>query len=99
MGKRIDQLKPDDTPIVPTTSGPKDNGDPRGTDWYQFMQDIDDLLATGQYTWAEETLHDIQLTVEKTQRVSEGQRKAVKNIEDGGRGARRRSEGFSRRWR
>lgn len=62
------------TPTEPT--------DPRATDWYRFSQDIEDLLATGRYTFAEDTLRGIQTTVEKTKRVSDGQRRAVKNIED-----------------
>jgi hypothetical protein len=86
MGKRIEDLKLDDRPI--------EEPDPRGTAWYRFVQDIDDLLATGHYTWAEDTLHDIQVTVEKTQRVSEGQRKAVDNIE----AARSRDDGYKRRY-
>ena len=92
MGKRIDQLKLDDTPIVAP------DPDLRAQPWYQFSLEIDDLLGTGQYTWAEPTLHDIQLTVERTKAVTEGQRKAVQNIEDGIYKSRgRRYEGFG--WR
>ena len=74
-GKSLDELKLDDT------HRPSDP-DPRGTDWYRFSQEIEDLLATGKYTFAEETLRGIQVTVEKSKRVTDGQRRAVKNIED-----------------
>jgi hypothetical protein len=95
MGKRIDQLKVDDTPIAETPSEPID---PRGTAWYRFVVEIEDLLATGQYTWAEPTLRDIQLTVEATHQVTPGQRRAIGNIEAGRYKSRgRRYEGFSRR--
>jgi hypothetical protein len=75
MGKRIDDLPLDDTPL-----GDGDP-DPRASDWYRFSNDIDDLLATGSYTWAEETLQAIQETVEQTKRVTQAQRNAVHNIE------------------
>jgi hypothetical protein len=95
VGKRIDELSGlDDAPIGSATT------DPRGTDWYRFLTDIEDLLATGHYTWAEQSLRAIQLTVEQTQRVTGGQRAAVSNIErarreDGSRPfGRRRYEGF-----
>ena len=92
MGKRIDQLKLDDTPLGDGAA------DVRETAWYQFVQEIDDLLATGRYTWAEDTLTGIQETVEKLQRVSDAQRTAVANIEAAsGRTGRRRYEGFRRR--
>lgn len=56
--------------------------DVRKSEWYQFSEQIDDLIATGRYTWAEDTLTDIQETVQKYERVSEGQRRAVRNIEE-----------------
>jgi hypothetical protein len=95
MGKTLDQLKLSDQPIQTPRSS-----DLRQEPWYQFSRDIDDLLATGSYTWAEGTLRDIQATVERTQTVSDGQRRAVGNIEAArGRsegGYRRRYEGFRR---
>jgi len=93
VGKRIDELKLDDRPIEPD-GGP----DPRGTEWYRFSEEIEELLATGEYGWAEPTLRDIQLTVERIKRVTEGQRTAIKNIEAGRYKSRgRRYEGFG--WR
>ncbi len=74
-GKSLDQLQLD--------PHSHDEPDPRDTDWYKFSQDITDLLATGRYTFAETLLQGIQVTVEKTQRVTEGQRRAVENIEAG----------------
>jgi hypothetical protein len=64
------------------------------------MGEIDDLLATGRYDWAADTLAGIRETVEKTRRVSEGQKRAVANIETRGesqRGGSRRYEGFEGR--
>lgn len=93
----MEDLNLNDQPIRSTTS----SSDPRGTDWYRFAREIDDLLATGQYEWAESTLTDIQRTVEQRQAVTIGQRQAVTNIECArdGRMARRsrRYEGFGGR--
>lgn len=98
MGKSLDELNLNDQPIrIPATK------DPRDTDWYRFAREIDDLLATGQYTWAESTLQDIQTTVEQRQAVTVGQRQAVENIErarssrSDRRGGSRRYEGFGGR--
>lgn len=95
-GKSIDELNLSDAPLIPTGST-----DPRGERWWQFLREIDDLLATGKVTFAEDTLRSIQETVEKTQRVTEGQERAVRNIEAGAeRGMRyrgsRRYEGYRR---
>lgn len=90
MGKTLDQLKLSDAPLRST-----EPLDPRGTDWYRFARDIDDLLATGQYEWASSTLSDIAESVEKFHTVIDGQRRAVANIEAArGRGGSRRYEGF-----
>lgn len=75
---------------------PHEEPDPRGTDWYRFSQDITDLLGTGRATWAFDTLTDIQKTVELTQRVTDGQRRAFNNIEE--RCAERPRRGVSRRY-
>lgn len=97
MGKRPADLIFSNTPTPPPE-------DPRDQEWYRFAGEIDDLLATGSYTWAQDALEEIQATVEKLQRVSEGQRRAVKNIELGRqerrlpseRGGSRRYEGWGR---
>jgi hypothetical protein len=98
MGKRIDDLPLNDTPIeiavTPTATG----ADFRDSEVYRFQQEIDDLLARGSYTWAEETLTDISETVGRTGQVTEGQRRAVKNIEEGGQKTRRRYRNWGRNW-
>lgn len=78
MGKRIEDLPLDDTPIA---ADPPQPSDARDAAWYRFSVDIEDMLATGQYRFAQDTLEGIQETVERTQRVTEGQRRAVANIE------------------
>lgn len=90
MGKSLDELNLKDEPI--RQPAPEDF---RDTDWYRFSTEIDDLLATGKYTWAESTLTDIQRTVEALKRVSEPQRQAVRNIEAGAQ-RYRRYEGWRR---
>lgn len=93
MGKTLDELNLSDEPLrrqQPT--------DARATAWYQFAREIDDLIATGHYTWALSTLEDIQGTVERTQQVSEGQRRAVRNIESARSREGERSRGGSRRY-
>jgi hypothetical protein len=98
MGKSPDDLPLDDQPLRPAQPV-----DARKTAWYQFVQEIADLLASGDYDWASGTLTGIQQSVEQYQSVTEGQRRAVRNIA----GARkrvdewgkRRYEGFSRRGR
>jgi hypothetical protein len=95
MGKRFDPLDPNlDTPLAETKAT-----DVRATAWYRFTVDIEELIGTGEYTWAEDTLRSIQLTVEQTQRVTDGQRQAVDNIEAGRyKSHGRRYEGFRPRW-
>lgn len=92
-GKSLDQLNLSDTPLPKPT-------DVRDEPWFQFYQEIEDLLATGRVTFAESTLLSIQETVEKYHTVSDGQRRAVRNIEDAANRPRyggyrgRRYEGF-----
>lgn len=107
MGKRAEDLHLNDSPIErhyddAEASREKDErdraaGDERDTAWYQFLGDIDDLLASDNYGWAMETLDGIRATVERTKRVTEGQRRAVSNIEN--RGESRRYEGWRGRGR
>jgi hypothetical protein len=79
-GKSLDELNLNDDTLPVATSNPTST-DPRGEAWYRFSKDIEDLLATGRATFAEDTLRSIQTTVEKTHRVTDGQRRAVDNIE------------------
>jgi len=97
MGKTADQLNLDDS-LLPPTPRPVDL---RDTDWYRFRAEIEELLASGQYEWAADTLSSIAESVEKYRTVTEGQRRAVGNIAQarkgekyGGVGYRRRYEGW-----
>lgn len=101
MGKTLDELP--DTLILDTTPAKgrpnpfeRHTADPRSSRWYQFSSEIDDLLATGRYTWAEDTLRSIQETVQRTERVTEGQERAVRHIEQARQGSWGR--GRSRRY-
>jgi hypothetical protein len=111
VGKRIEDLRKLDLdhPIerqvealdAKRARDEQDGGDERDQPWYQFVGEIDDLLASGDYDWAFDTLHGIRETVEHSRRVSEGQRRAVANVEAarGLAGRRRRYEGYRGRWR
>jgi len=57
--------------------------DARDEPWSRFIDDINSLLSTGTYTWAEPVLRGIQHTVERTGCVTSGQRQALANIERG----------------
>lgn len=65
------------------------------------------LLEDEQYHYAASTLEGIAQTIRATNRVTEGQRQAVRNIIDGAaeaasrdrRSGSRRYEGFTGRWR
>lgn len=97
MGKSLNDLNLSDQPLAPQKPT-----DPRDTAWYRFCREIDDLLATGRYTFAEDTLRGLQESAEARQGVTEGMRRAVRNIEasqerssrGGGGGWRRRYEGY-----
>ena len=58
----------------------------------RFIDQIDNLLATADHRWAEQTLRDIQATVERTRRVTVAQRIAVARIAT-------TPKPFPRRWR
>lgn len=87
-GKTIDEL------IL--TNRPRATPDARAMDWHLFVEKIDDLLATGHATFAEETLTGIRETVLQRQTVSDRQRRAVQNIAAAA--ARRPERGVSRRY-
>ena len=72
----------DDPPDTTDATTKNDMADLRDADWYQFIVDIDNLLATGRFTWAEATLRDIQRTVTANRSVTPKQRAAVQHIED-----------------
>jgi len=61
-------------------------GDARESDWYQFLLDIDDLIASGRvkrWTEARAFLERVQETVQATGRVTLAQRRAYENIRAG----------------
>jgi hypothetical protein len=105
MGKRIDELQLNDHPIEHQVESLEAREslfenpaeDVRDTEWYQFAARLDDLIESAEFTWAFDTLSGIRETVEHTRRVSDGQRRAVANIEARGetqRGGTRRYDGF-----
>ena len=91
MGKRLEDLnlRDGDAPI----GGPADG---RDIDWYRFLEEIDALTNEARAYFALDTLLGIRDSVEKTRRVTEGQRRAVANIAEAARRPRR--EGFRRRY-
>jgi hypothetical protein len=114
VGKRIEDLrKLDDSPIERQVEALEAREarrldaatDDRHQPWYAFVGTINDLLVSGDYDWAVESLEGIKATVERTQRVTEGQERAISNIaqsrQDGrpSRQGRRRYEGFPSRGR
>ena len=50
-----------------------------------LIEQIDELLESGDYDWAEDTLTGIRETVERNEYTTERQEQAVQTIEDGGR--------------
>jgi len=89
---------PDPRPRRP----PEAATDIRQTAWYRFVEEIDALRRQPTFSWAQDTLAGIRAHVVETRRVTEGQRKAVANIEAAGEraeGWRRRGESFRGRWR
>jgi len=88
MGKSLDDLPLDDQPLhrpMPV--------DAQHSEWYQFCQKIIEMLAGGEFDWASGTLEGIHQSVEQYQSVTEGQRRAVRNIA----AARKRSDGWRKR--
>jgi hypothetical protein len=57
--------------------------DVRNAPWFQFIAQIDELLDSGEYDWADYTLRGIKSTVDRTHTVTEGQQRAVANIQAG----------------
>lgn len=61
-----------------------DGGDSDLPSFVDFLERIEELLDTGDYDWARETLEGIYKTVEDSERVTPGQITAVDNIENRG---------------
>ena len=51
--------------------------DMRDAPWYRFVEEIRTLRASDEYRWAEELLAGIQATVERTERITPWQQRAV----------------------
>jgi hypothetical protein len=51
-------------------------------DWENLIERIDEMVNSGDYDWAEDTLTGIRDTVEERQHCSERQVEAVDNIEE-----------------
>ena len=49
-------------------------------DWESFAEEIDEMLESGDYDWAAETLEGIRDTVTQREHCTERQREAVENI-------------------
>jgi len=94
----VPRLRPDEVPDAPLPQKPSDL---RDEVWYRFQQEIHALLETGDYDWARDTLGGIAASVEKYRIVTEGQRLAVKHIEEARQRTlwSRRYEGYRRQWR
>jgi len=106
MAKRLDDL--DNDPLPPRADLLQDQAAAQ-----TFADEIRALEEDETYQFAWGTLVDIRLTVERTNRVTPGQRQAIDNIREGAeryqegkdrghsRGGSRRYEGFGgkgRRW-
>jgi hypothetical protein len=95
VGKR-----PEDLPLDPEPMRRKKPTDVRDTEWFQFKQRIDEMLSSGEYGWAEDTLSGIAESVERYQTVTPGQERAIENIYNAGQRTQRRGsrryEGYKR---
>ena len=90
MGKRLDDL--DDNPLPPRADlAAQEKGAQAFADQIRELEEDE----TYQFAWG--TLVDIRLTVEQTNRATDGQRQAVQNIKDGGDRHQRQLEGWNRR--
>lgn len=77
MGKTIDQLQLRDEALPEPAPRPL----PDNVRWERFLQRIEDLRGTGDAGWADDTLSGIYDTVRKTGRITDGQERAITNIE------------------
>ena len=54
------------------------------TDVFDFLSRLEDMRADDDYDWASDTLEGIYTTVTASGRVTDGQLRAINNIEEGG---------------
>ena len=64
---------------------PRGNGTACSIDAGQLLTQIEEMQNSGDYTWASDSLEGIYTTVEAAGYATEGQQRAVDNIEEGGR--------------
>ena len=69
---------------------PRGNGTDRSIDAAQLLVQIEEMQNSSDYTWASDSLEGIYTTVEAAGYATEGQQRAVDNIEEGGRRHERR---------
>jgi hypothetical protein len=60
-----------------------DTPDVRDTDWYRYVEYLDQLLTEPDLEWAAPTLRSIQEQIQETREISERQREAVAHIVTG----------------
>jgi hypothetical protein len=66
--------------MIPATPKPEP---PRSvTDPFDFLTRLEDLRADTDYEWASDTIEGIYTTVTESGRVTDGQLRAIDNIED-----------------
>lgn len=54
----------------------------RKCSWVDWLKEIEDMEASGEYDWAEETLKGIKDWVEENEHITEKQIQAINNIEE-----------------
>ena len=69
--------------MIPAT--PKPEPPESVTDPFAFLTRLEDLRADSEYDWASDTIEGIYTTVTESGRVTEGQLRAIDNIEEGAR--------------
>lgn len=74
--------------LNPATGIERRDRDRDERDAVALISRIDEMLESGSYDWAEDTLSGIRESVERTGRSTEGQRTAVDNIENARGGGR-----------
>lgn len=65
--------RPQVSPARPATS-------PGTSAWEEFAESIEEMLESGEFDWAADTLTGIQSTIKERMMVTEPQRRAVTNI-------------------
>lgn len=72
--------------------------DVREASWYQVVERIDELLESGDYDWAENTLQGIRKGILRFKSVTPLQENAIDNIEAGGQRHKEQQGRWGRRY-